>query len=103
MTAAIVDKSAPAAPASATAPVRSLSHLTYVDALRVVLIMLVVAHHSVEAYVKLIFYSWCLNVLSNPLICLEVGVPRRDIVVPRCALIIIDLFEGVSGYCAHHD
>jgi peptidoglycan/LPS O-acetylase OafA/YrhL len=49
---AILDKSGPAAPASAPAPVRSLGHLAYVDALRVVLIMLVVAHHSVEAYVK---------------------------------------------------
>ena len=52
MSAAILDESAQAAPASASAPARSLSHLAYVDALRVVLIMLVVAHHSVEAYVK---------------------------------------------------
>ncbi len=52
MSATILDKSAQAAPASATAPARSLSHLAYVDALRVVLIMLVVAHHSVEAYVN---------------------------------------------------
>ena len=36
----------------APAPGRSLNRLAYVDALRVVLIMLVVAHHSVEAYVK---------------------------------------------------
>jgi len=50
--ATILNKSAQAAPASAPTPARSLRHLAYVDALRVVLIMLVVAHHSVEAYVK---------------------------------------------------
>ena len=48
MTAAALHEAVPAAPASATAPGRSLNRLAYVDALRVVLIMLVVAHHSVE-------------------------------------------------------
>jgi peptidoglycan/LPS O-acetylase OafA/YrhL len=52
MSATILDKSAQAAPASVSAPAHSLGHLAYVDALRVVLIMLVVAHHSVEAYVN---------------------------------------------------
>ena len=52
MSATILKKSAQAAPASAPTPARSSGHLAYVDALRVVLIMLVVAHHSVEAYVN---------------------------------------------------
>ena len=51
MTAAALHETVPAAPASTTAPGRSLNRIAYVDALRVVLIMLVVAHHSVEAYV----------------------------------------------------
>jgi len=58
MSATILDKSAQAASASATVPARSLSYLPYVDALRVVLIMLVVAHHSVEAYVKNPISKW---------------------------------------------
>ena len=52
MTAAALHKAVPAAPLAATASARSVSRLAHVDALRVVLITLVVAHHSVEAYVK---------------------------------------------------
>lgn len=66
-----------------------VAHLAYVDALRVILIVLVIAHHSVEAYVSRNPPEW---VLPGP------PIPRAWVFLWVNACFFMGLFFFLAGY-----